>query len=181
MLSTAIANWWIGFILAAVGAFITWFFKRYLKLEKESQEKHIQDIFKENSSSQEKMLQQIKESQDCLRNDIYKKYEEVLENVDKAMIAGRDESKKDDAELKDEIDKVGHRQDVTQAGLLAIYKPQFLRRCDELLNQKEEISPDDWLDFEKDHKTYNDLGGNHTGDEKFNMIKAKFEKQHDMR
>lgn len=51
----------------------------------------------------------------------------------------------------------------------------FKSDCRRLLDENHEITLDEWEEIDADHEAYNGLGGNHRGDELFELVKKKVE------
>lgn len=66
---------------------------------------------------------------------------------------------------------------VLQAGVLRVAGRWFIGDCQELLKQDHIITQDEYEDIMDYHTTYNNLGGNHKGDEYFRLVSEKFHKQ----
>ena len=66
---------------------------------------------------------------------------------------------------------------VLQAGVLRVAGRWFIGDCQELLEPNHVITQDEFEDIMDYHTTYNNLGGNHKGDEYFNLVSEKFHKQ----
>ena len=49
----------------------------------------------------------------------------------------------------------------------------FKSDCRRLLDENHEITLDEWEEIDADHEAYNGLGGNHRGDELFELVKKK--------
>ena len=66
---------------------------------------------------------------------------------------------------------------VLQAGVLRVAGRWFIGDCQVLLEPDHVITQDEFEDIMDYHTTYNNLGGNHKGDEYFNLVSEKFHKQ----
>ena len=66
---------------------------------------------------------------------------------------------------------------VLQAGVLRVAGRWFIGDCQSLLEPDHVITQDEFEDIIDYHTTYNNLGGNHKGDEYFNLVSEKFHKQ----
>ena len=62
-----------------------------------------------------------------------------------------------------------------RSGLLSIQGRDFKRHCRELLDDEHEITLDEWEQIDADHEAYNGLGGNHKGDQLYELVKKKVE------
>ena len=61
-----------------------------------------------------------------------------------------------------------------QDGMLAIQGRNFKNDCHKLLKPDHVIFYKEYEQLVSDHTVYNKLGGNHEGDELFEMVKAKY-------
>lgn len=52
-------------------------------------------------------------------------------------------------------------------------KRQFIQECREFLQPDRDITIEEFERLQEEHKVYNSLGGNHDGDDLFNMVKEK--------
>ena len=66
---------------------------------------------------------------------------------------------------------------ILQAGVLRVAGRWFIGDCQELLEQDHIITQDEYEDIMDYHTTYNNLGGNHKGDEYFKLVSQKFHNQ----
>lgn len=71
------------------------------------------------------------------------------------------------------------RQDIEaekrKKGILALYKKQFLNMGKELLAPGHIITYEEYAEYSASHQLYNDLGGNHEGDQQFKLVTTKYE------
>ena len=65
--------------------------------------------------------------------------------------------------------------DVIKAGLLSVQGDAFKAKCRDALREDNTITIEQFEALEKEHTVYNGLGGNHTGDELFKLVKHKIE------
>ena len=59
-------------------------------------------------------------------------------------------------------------------GILALYKKEFLELGKNLLAPGHIITYEEYADYSQAHKLYNELGGNHEGDEQYNLVTTKY-------
>ena len=50
----------------------------------------------------------------------------------------------------------------------------FKRRCEAFLQPEHEISLQEFNELQEDHEAYNALGGNHIGDQLFDLVCEKY-------
>lgn len=190
-ISSIMLKYWVEFALGLIVAVGGFFLRRYIKLEKaersREQKKYFENLtnsIKEenaaivtslkteheemNQRSDERYNELVKQSQDT--------YIEITTKVQEAMLAGKDESKADDAYLQGQISEVSNELGFLKAGLLSIQGKEFRENCRELLADDHEITLDEWEEIDADHEAYNGLGGNHKGDHLYELVKKKAER-----
>lgn len=96
-----------------------------------------------------------------LKDSIIKEVKEALNDM-----AARSDA--NDKALREEMD-------IIKAGLLSVQGDSFKAKCREALREDNTITIEQFEALEKEHTVYNGLGGNHTGDELFNLVKRKVE------
>lgn len=79
---------------------------------------------------------------------------------------GAEESRRADEELRQDIN-------VLKDGVLSIQKKSFKQECRELLREGHKITIQEFDRIQEEHNTYKHLGGNHDGDEIFEIVVAK--------
>ena len=91
------------------------------------------------------------------------------------------ENKADIAEYHSDFQKrcseMNLQFEILQAGVLRVAGRWFVDDCQELLEQDHIITQDEYEDIMDYHTTYNNLGGNHKGDEYFKLVSEKFHNQ----
>ncbi len=65
--------------------------------------------------------------------------------------------------------------DTLQDGILSIQGRDFKADCRSLLQPDHEITLDEYEQIIEEHEVYNNLGGNHKGDELFDLVTHKFD------
>ena len=91
-----------------------------------------------------------------------------LQGIKEQISAEFKRSEKKENELAAEIK-------ILKTGLLSIQGRAFKNNCERLLDPAHEITLDEYEELTKDHDAYNSLGGNHTGDELFKLVRKKVE------
>ena len=114
------------------------------------------------------MIQDVKDREREQR--IYSKLDEKFAEIDNRF---------DDIVIRlDKLEKHDQMQDVEadkrKQGILALYKKEFLNHGKELLEPNHIITYDEYVDYSAQHKLYNELGGNHEGDEQFDLVTGKY-------
>lgn len=93
---------------------------------------------------------------------------EFLKEIQKEIQAEFVRSDKKETELQNEIK-------ILKNGLLSIQGRTFKSNCKRLLEEDHEISLEEYEEITKDHDAYNSLGGNHNGDQLYQLVRQKVE------
>lgn len=93
---------------------------------------------------------------------------EFLKEIQKEIQAEFVRSDKKETELQNEIK-------ILKNGLLSIQGRTFKANCKKLLEEGHEISLEEYEEITKDHDAYNSLGGNHNGDQLYQLVRQKVE------
>lgn len=83
----------------------------------------------------------------------------------------------EDKHINSQIDQLHNDLEVMRDGILSLHRRRFVDDCRKLLNQESEITQEDYERLKREHRTYNALGGNHEGDEMYNLFLKKYEAQ----
>lgn len=110
----------------------------------------------------------IKRTLKSFRQERADEKEAFLEGIKGEIRAEFERSNKKETELAEEIK-------VLKAGLLSIQGRTFKSNCRRLLDQDHEISLEEYEEITKDHEAYNSLGGNHNGDQLYQLVRKKVE------
>lgn len=179
-IGSIVLKYWVEFLLGALVAGVGFIGKRYLKLEKEERQREQEDFFEKLivnlRQENDNVITSLSSREDELDQKIDDQYKEITGKVAEAMIAGRDESKEDDKILQDQITGVSKEMKSLKAGILSIQGREFKANCRRLLDENHEITLDEWEELDSDHEVYNGLGGNHKGDQLYELVKKKAEK-----
>lgn len=178
-IGSIVLKYWVELILGLIvtgGGFVI---KRYLRLEKEErqreQKEYFDNVLKKIQTENQHVLKSLEKEHDKMNQNSEDKYDEINTKVDKALEAGREESKSDDAVLEKEISALEKNITALTAGVLSIQGKEFRNNCRKLLAEDHVITLDEWEELDKDHMAYNGLGGNHKGDHLFSLVKKKVE------
>ena len=77
--------------------------------------------------------------------------------------------------LDQKVSNLKEKIDTLQDGILSIQGRDFKSDCRSLLHPDHEITLDEYEQIIEDHEVYNNLGGNHKGDELFDLVAHKFD------
>ena len=83
----------------------------------------------------------------------------------------------EDKHINSRIDQLHNDLEIMRDGILSLHRRRFVDDCRKLLNQESEITQEDYERLKREHRTYNALGGNHEGDEMYNLFLKKYEAQ----
>lgn len=104
-------------------------------------------------------------------------HEELKSDLTEIMQTLYKQSEAEDAQLQKEIDTLMDTNKEIVRGLLSVQSNQFRNDCHALLREDHIITIDEFEQLVHDHEAYNGLGGNHTGDQLFDLVKIKYESQ----
>lgn len=148
-----IMQYWLGILFGLIIAGAAFFRKRiktwYDTYREDREKKFRKSIVKEIKPMLEEAIQRSDESDVAIRSQIG----ELQHNL---------------SNVKDEVANV-------KAGLLSVQSAAFKVKCREYLKPDASISLEQFELLERDHEAYNGLGGNHDGDQLFQLVKKKFE------
>lgn len=178
-IGSIVLKYWVEFILGLIVAGGGFLIKRYLRLEKEERQREQREYFdkmlEKIQSENQQVLKSLEKEHDKMNQNSEDKYNEINTKVDKALEAGREESKADDAVLEKEISALKKNITALTAGVLSMQGKEFRNNCRKLLAEDHVITLDEWEELDADHTAYNGLGGNHKGDHLFSLVKKKVE------
>ena len=178
-IGSIVLKYWVELILGLIVAGGGFVIKRYLRLEKEERQREQREYFDKMLDKIQKENQQVldhlEKEHDTMNQNSEDRYDEINTKVDKALEAGREESKADDAVLEKQISAVEKNITALTAGILSMQGKEFRNNCRKLLAEDHIITLDEWEELDKDHIAYNGLGGNHKGDHLFSLVKKKVE------
>lgn len=178
-IGSIVLKYWVEFILGLIVAGGGFLIKRYLRLEKEERQREQKEYFdkmlEKIQTENQNVLKSLEKEHDTMNQNSENKYNEINTKVDKALEAGRQESKADDAVLEKEITAVEKNIAALTAGVLSMQGKEFRNNCRKLLAEDHIITLDEWEELDQDHMAYNGLGGNHKGDHLFSLVKNKVE------
>ena len=178
-IGSIVLKYWVEFILGLIVAGGGFLIKRYLRLEKEERQREQKEYFdkmlEKIQSENQHVLKSLEKEHDKMNQNSEDKYNEINTKVDKALEAGREESKADDAILEKEISAMKKNITALTAGVLSMQGKEFINNCRKLLAEDHIITLDEWEELDIDHTAYNGLGGNHKGDHLFSLVKKKVE------
>lgn len=94
--------------------------------------------------------------------------EDFLKTITAKINEEFDRSNKEEKKLQEEVK-------VIKFGLLSVQGRNFKANCRRLLQPEHKITLEEFEEITKDHDAYNSLGGNHTGDQLYELVRNKVE------
>ena len=110
----------------------------------------------------------VKRTLKSFRQERAEEKEIFLKGIREEIRIEFERSNKRETELSEEIKTL-------KAGLLSIQGRSFKTNCRRLLDPDHEITLEEYEEITKDHDAYNSLGGNHNGDQLYQLIRKKVE------
>ena len=153
-----IIQWWEAWLFAAIGGVIIWFIKISFNGIRETRRKEMREFKQE-------VLNIVQENENKIDKIIKDDNDEVMLYI-----------KEEDKNLLQSLESINKQLLVNQKGLLSLQEKIFKAECKKLLEQ-EYITYEEMEHCSSNHVAYNDLGGNHHGDELFKMVENKFNAQ----
>lgn len=83
-------------------------------------------------------------------------------------------NKNDENLIEKKIDTLEDNLNTLKGGILSLQRKEFKEECRKLLNQKEEITYEQYTMLQHEHTIYNSLGGNHEGDQLFKLVSMRY-------
>ena len=154
-----IIKYWLEVAFGLVCGAVAWLVKKYIAMSKTEKENHETAII---TTIQEKMDNQYEKTQEQM-DACYNRLDNKISDFVK-------ESQEEDKKINKKIDSV-------REGMLSFLGEKFKYSCQKLLTQEQKISLLQYQELMIEHNVYNNLGGNHDGDEMFRLVTIKFNKQ----
>ena len=111
-------------------------------------------------------MDEQKKDMKCQMDNCYSKLMSIIESSEL-------KSHQEDEHIHQEID-------VIKDGMLSIQGAAFKKECRKLLNENRPITLNEYEHITEEHRVYNSLGGNHTGDALFKMLEEKYKREFSM-
>ena len=152
-----IVKYWMqfgfGLIIAGLTALSKYFYNLYKK-----------EKLHQKTEEQKNFYQEIKNAITAERT--------ITQNC---LDVNRQKSIECDQVLDQKVSNLKEKIDTLQDGILSIQGRDFKSDCRALLQPDHEITLDEYEQIIADHEVYNNLGGNHKGDELFDLVTHKFD------
>ena len=147
------------------------------KAKKEEQE----PIFERIEKSNQELRESIQESNDNFQANLQAchtalKEEMLAHNIeqDRKMEQSHEEILQRIENLTGEIEKNNKDTAAVKSGTLALWRKTYFNDARKLLEPDHVITDKEYVKISVEHNVYNQLGGNHEGDEYFNSITIKY-------
>lgn len=157
-----ILQWWEAWLFAAIGGVIIWFIKISFNGIRETRRKEMKEFKQEVLNNMHNIVQENEN-----------KINKIIKDQDNEVMLYM---KEEDKNLLQSLELINKQLLVNQKGLLSLQEKIFKAECKKLLEQ-EYITYEEMEHCSSNHVAYNDLGGNHHGDELFKMVENKFNTQ----
>lgn len=125
----------------------------------------IKDKERQSKDTLDAINKQFEEQNKGMKDQMAECYNNLIEVVSESEKKARAEDEKIHKEI-----------DIVRKGMLSIEGRAFISECRRLLEADHVITFDEYRKLQKEHTTYNDLGGNHDGDLLFEMVTTKYKK-----
>lgn len=159
-----IATYWLEFVLSGCAAGVVALGKVFYNLIKKELSHNKEEFKSEIQKGQEEFYKKFNE-------EIKITYEQTLSN-DRAL---EEQISRNQSQSEQEDVKIENEMEMLKRGLLSIQGKQFKEDCRALLKEDHVLTIDEYEQIEEDHSAYNGLGGNHHGDNLFNLVQKKAE------
>lgn len=180
-----IAKYWLEALFTLILGGLTFVVKHYLKLIKESQKQHEQELINNvNQKFDERFVErdeqiksELKDFDDRLDNQKIEMQQQMASCYANllSVVNQRDDNLLDaDKGIHEDIKNLANEFMSVKEGMLAVQGRAFKEECHRLLDPTHEITLIEYENILKDHETYHNLGGNHEGDALFSMVESKY-------
>lgn len=116
-----------------------------------------------------------------IKKDQHEKLQEQFNGfynkINDNLLVRFDTLEEEDRKINNRLDDMERDLRSQRKGILSLHRRKFLDDCRQFLDNDKEITLEDFNRVQREHKVYNDLGGNHEGDENWELFKAKYEAQ----
>ena len=164
-----LGKYWLEWLCGLVATGALFFAKHYIKIQRQVNEEKWKD--KEQNmcnkiiSNFDEKISEVKTLSNEKESKLYQSVQTVQDNLNKS-----------DKIIYDDLSNIHGEVDIIESGILSIQGKQFRDMCEDLL-QQDQISVDEYQEFEEEYSVYKKLGGNHRGDALHERVVAKFDKQ----
>ena len=149
-------------IIVTVGGFLL---KHHFKLLKESLDHKMEE---RDDKLLEKMTKLLAASNKTIQESIDKLRSDTQDDIDGVYVELVD--------LKDDIKNVCKDVESIRRGVLDIQGTQYKAKCKEVLQDRHQITVDEWKEKKKEYEIYTGMGGNSDGSELYNLVNEKYSK-----
>lgn len=149
-----ITEYWLEVLFGLICAAVGFVAKRYKTLYDESKKSKKNEFWTE-------VRGEITNDHKVLEEKINQRTAESLDRFDKVCA---------------QISQTNTNLETLKEGILSVQGKEFKEDCRQLLDTKHEITLSEFEDISVEHNVYNKLGGNHDGDNLYELVEAKFKK-----
>lgn len=103
-----------------------------------------------------------------------------MQEVDSKINLQNEKMKQADGKILEEIHHIQKKVETISAGVLSVQGQNFRQSCKRLLEPNHVITVEEFEQITQDHKVYNSLNGNHTGDILYHQVEEKFKNQQEV-
>lgn len=111
------------------------------------------------------------------KEKLQSQFDEFYQKINQALDEKFEALEQEDETIDDRLNAIEQSMEPLKQGVLSLHRRKFLDDCRYFLETEEEITLEDFKRVQREHKVYNDLGGNHEGDEHWELFKARYEAQ----
>lgn len=116
--------------------------------------------------------------QEVMNEEMAQGIKTILEDYQRSILKivqeEEDKSQAADAEIKDQIVGIQDNLNTLTEGMLSIQGRQFKEECRVLLQADHIITLEEFEHITNEHRIYNQLHGNHEGDNLYSLVETKY-------
>ena len=114
-----------------------------------------------------------------MNKEIAKNIKDILDDSQRSILKiiqeEEDKTKIADAAIQEQIVAIQNNLTTLTGGMLSIQGRQFKEECRVLLQEDHNITLAEFEHITNEHQIYNELHGNHEGDNLYNLVEIKYE------
>lgn len=114
-----------------------------------------------------------------MNKEIAKNIKDILDDSQRSILKiiqeEEDKTKIADAAIQEQIVAIQNNLTTLTGGMLSIQGRQFKEECRGLLQEDHNITLAEFEHITNEHRIYNELHGNHEGDNLYNLVEIKYE------
>ena len=125
-----------------------------------------------------KQKKKHEDRQEQMNKEIAKYIKDILDDGQRSILKiiqeEEDKSKAADAAIREQIVAIQDNLTTLTEGMLSIQGRQFKEECRVLLQENHNITLAEFEHITNEHRIYNELHGNHEGDNLYNLVATKY-------